>query len=122
MHAADNPAEAQRMIQRLQAVPGLVRSRHVNEREADARHKLQNQQSETGAAEDVEPACRVARYMVRHRIHDSVAKLQPEIQPLVQLFDQAHEHPFPFAKFDAPNLLSGWPSVGISPASIKSAP
>ena len=58
---AEEPAERDLVVQGLQAAPGLVRRRHVDERQADAGHELQAEDDQRGAAEDVRTSSRVLR-------------------------------------------------------------
>ena len=62
VHGAQEPAERLLVVEGLQAVPGLVGRRHVDEREADAGDDLEHEERQRGAAEDVPPARRAARH------------------------------------------------------------
>ena len=115
VHRADEPAEGNVVIQDLQAAPGLARGRHVHEGEQDAGDDLEDEDGERGAAEDVEPARRLAGHRVRHRRPDRRAELEALIEPVAHALDQAHDG------FSAATAATR-PGVGISPALMKRFP
>ena len=60
MQGSNKPPERDAVIESLQAVPGLSRRRHVNQRKQNAGDNLKKKNSERGATEDVEPTRGIA--------------------------------------------------------------
>ncbi len=85
VHAAQEPAQGYAVVQVLQAVPGFPGGGNVDQRQHDAGEDLQDEDGERGAAEDVEPAGRVARHPMLHRLADGAAQLQSRVEPLADL-------------------------------------
>ena len=119
VQSANEPAERDLVIENLQAVPCFSRGGHIKEREQNAGDKLEHEHRERGAAENVSPACGLARDRVLHGLPDRRGKLQARIEPVAHFLDQAH------GGFPAEMLIRlavGAPVVGISPAWINRFP
>ena len=65
MQGPNEPSERDAVIESLQAVPGLSRGRHVNQRKKNSGDDLKKENGERGAAEDVKPTCGITRDRVR---------------------------------------------------------
>ena len=61
MQGADEPPQCDVVIEDLQAVPCLSRGGHINEREKNPGDNLKNENGQGGAAENIKPACGIAR-------------------------------------------------------------
>ena len=81
MQGSNEPAERNLVIEDLKAVPGFSGRRHINERQKNAGDKLQNEDSQRRAAENIEPACGLARDRVLDRLANRRAKLKPQVEP-----------------------------------------
>ena len=57
MQGSNEPPERDVVIENLQAVPGLSRGGHVDQRKQNSGDDLKQENGERGAAEDVKPAC-----------------------------------------------------------------
>ncbi len=121
---AQKPAERNLVIQNVEAVPRFARRRNVNQRQQNAGKDLQKEQREGGAAEDIPPACRVARHRVQSRFLHRPFKLQAQLEPVVDaacgLLQPLHEQsPWPVEIFTS---FAVFESVGIWPASMSNSP
>src|SRR5882724_8290436 len=104
------------MIQGLQAAPGFAARGHINERQQDSGHQLQEKDCERGAAEDVEPTCSVSRHGMLSSLANGCRELQTVVKPFADLLDHAH------GGFSTDRLATGSPGVGNWPALIVSTP
>ena len=80
---AKKPAQVKLLIQNVEAAPRLPCGRHVDDGEQNAGDDLQNEKCESGAAEHVPPACRVARHRVQRRFLDGRFELETKLQPVI---------------------------------------
>ena len=112
---ANEPAERDLMVQRLQAAPRLVGGWHVHHREENAGRELQAEDDQRGAAEDVPPAGRVARHRMFRGVADRRRQLQAVIDPFGNRGDHAH------GGLSRSSAAFG-PGVGSSPARIVTTP
>jgi hypothetical protein len=78
---ADVPAERDTVIQRLQAVPCLSGGRHVDQSEQDASDDLQDEDRESSAAKNIEPAGGLARNNMLGGLTDGGGELQALVEP-----------------------------------------
>ena len=78
------------MIQRLKTIPCLTCRRDINQGKQDAGNNLEHETCECGASENIEPAGGVARNRVRGGFANRCSKLQPQIEPFAEFFDQTH--------------------------------
>ena len=116
MQGPNEPPESDAVIENLQAVPGLSRGRHVNQRKQNAGDDLKQENGERGAAEDVKPARGITRDRVPGRFANRRAKLEALVEPGADSSDQAHGGLTPLI------FAVGLPVVGISPPLMKSFP
>ena len=79
---AQKPAQGDLMVENVQAVPRLGRRGNIDQRQQNAGDDLQQEQREGGAAEDVPPACGVARHLVQGRVLHRPFELQPALEPV----------------------------------------
>src|SRR6185436_19950103 len=89
VQGADKPSEAYLLVQNLQTTPGLAGRGHIDECEENSSDVLQPEGRHRGAPEDVEPACRIPRDRVVHRLADRSPKLNPLVEPGAELLHQA---------------------------------
>src|SRR5262249_48107288 len=116
VHGADEPAQRDLVVQRLQAVPRLGRGRHVDEREQDTGQELQYEDDECSATEHVPPARGAAGHRMPGRVPDRRGELEPGVEPCADLRELQAHGGLPVESNAMP------PGVGSSPAWITSAP
>src|SRR5579859_3690265 len=92
MKCADKPSKRLLVVEGLEAVPRAIRSRDIDEREADTGDKLQYHHGEAGTAEDVSPTGGVPRHGVLHRLANGLSQFEAKVEPLTQILNQAHVH------------------------------
>src|ERR1700722_19777754 len=92
MKRANEPSECLLMVESLKAVPCAIRSGDIGESETDTGDKLQNHHGETGTAKHVGPTGCSARHRVLHRLSNWLAQFEAKIDPLSEVFNQAHVH------------------------------
>ena len=85
MHAAQEPSQGDTVVEILQAVPGFACRGNIDQRQHDAGENLEDEESQSSAAEDVPPARRFARDFVRGRLADRTADLKPLLEPVPDL-------------------------------------
>src|SRR5713226_10587261 len=90
MQGSYEPTQGNAVIEGLEAVPRLSRRRHVDQRKQYAGDNLEQETCERGAAENIEPACSLARNRVLGSLADRPAQLQPEVEPLADFLHQEH--------------------------------
>ena len=97
------------MVQDLKAAPCLSRRGHVDQCQEYAGDNLEHEARERCAAENIKPACGLARNRMFGRLANRRAHLQTQIEPVSKCLDQAH--------VVSPRVvLPARPGVGISPA------
>jgi hypothetical protein len=101
-----NQPSAILMIQGLQAAPGFAGRRHINKSQQNSRDQLQEKHGERSAAEDIEPACRVARHGMLDGFANGRSELQAVVEPFANVLDHAH------GGFSEVRLATGSPGVG----------
>ncbi len=82
MDGAQEPSQGDGVIQKLKAVPCLGGAGNVDQRQHDAGKNLENENGQGSAAEDVEPARRLARHWMFGSVADGSADLQPLLKPV----------------------------------------
>src|ERR1700683_1262872 len=115
VQAANEPAQADTVIESLKAVPSFTSGRHVDERQHNAGDDLKHEHDDGRAAENIKPARGFARNGMLGGLADGRAKLNARVQPITDRFDQAHGR-------ISRTILEAWPGVGISPALINNFP
>ena len=89
VHRADEPAERHMVIQSLQAAPRLAGRGNIDQRQQNSGDKLEKEDGERRAAEDVKPTCRVARHGMFRGLANGCRQLQAMVEPFPNLFDQS---------------------------------
>src|SRR5258708_26338317 len=92
MKRTDKPSECLLIVEGLETIPSAIRGRDIDESQANARDKLQKHHGEAGAAEDVGPTSRSARHRGLHRLSNGLAQFEAKVEPLAEVFNQAHVH------------------------------
>src|SRR5258708_36713466 len=95
VQGSNEPTKRDAGIEGLEAVPRLSGRRHIDQRKQYAGDNLQHKTRERGAAEDIEPACRLARNRALGSFADRRAQLQPESEPPAEVLDPAYGVFFP---------------------------
>ncbi len=81
VNGAQEPAEGDLAVERLEALPCLRRRGDVDQSEQDAGGELQHHQHEGGAPEHVPPARGVSRHGMPRDLENRPSDLEPRIQP-----------------------------------------
>src|SRR6266478_4325956 len=92
MKRANKPSKRLLIVEGLEAVPRTIRGWDIDECETDAGDELQNHHCEAGAAEDVGPTSGVPRHWMLHRLSDGLTQFEAKVEPLAEVFNQAHVH------------------------------
>ncbi len=103
-----NQPEIDIVIERLQTAPRLRCRGNIDKGQQNSGDELQQKNDQSGAAEDVPPACGAARHGMFSGLANRRRYLQTLVEPLSDLRDQAHGRCFP--------LSAAVPGVGSSPA------
>ena len=108
---ADEPAERDVVVEGLQAAPGFRGRGHINQRQQNSGHELQQEDGQRGAAEHVPPARRIPRHGMFGRFANRRRKLQATVEPFADSADHdAH------GGFSPVSSAIAAPGVGSSPA------
>ena len=124
MHGAQKPAKRDLVVENVQTVPCFPRGRHIDQSQQNTGEDLQEEQREGRAAEDVPPACGIARNLVEHSVLDRTFELKAPLEPGVDV-DCGLLHPLHPQSPGCVEMLTSFAefeSVGIWPASICNSP
>ena len=118
--ARRNQPERDLVIENVQTVPRFTRRRNIDQGQQNAGEDLQEEQRERRTAEDVPPACSLARNGMERSILDRAFELKAALKPCVEI-QCGLLHPLHFESPDLVEMVTSlavFESVGIWPASI----
>ncbi len=106
MERANEPAESDVVVERLQTAPRFRSRRNIDEGEKNSGDDLQDEDSQRGTAEDIKPAGGVARDGMVRGFTNGRSQLQPPVEPFSDPGNQAHGGFFPRRAAVAPGVKS----------------